>query len=79
MYRNFHRFVSISMVFVNKLLLSSNEIHLNAPLFITWSQCLVSVGICLLLKYLSKILPDYFYFPKGTPFSYEITKKVFVE
>lgn len=36
-------------VFVNKALLSSDTVQLNAPLFVTWVQCIVSVVICLLL------------------------------
>ena len=35
------RFVSITLVFVNKTLLSGGS-SLNAPLFITWYQCAVS-------------------------------------
>lgn len=38
--------VSISMVFVNKYLLSSPDLKFDAPFFVTWFQCLVSVGIC---------------------------------
>ncbi|XP_014220443.1 GDP-fucose transporter 1 [Trichogramma pretiosum] len=68
--------VSISMVFVNKALLSSDKIHLDAPLFITWFQCLTSVGICVTLKFLSKVSPDKFSFPKGNPFSRDIIKKI---
>lgn len=34
------------MVFVNKYLLSSPDLKFDAPLFVTWFQCLVSVGIC---------------------------------
>ena len=64
------------MVFVNKALLSSDKVHLNAPLFITWFQCIISVAICLTLKNLSRIFPKYIYFPKGSPFSYETIKKV---
>jgi GDP-fucose transporter C1 len=41
--------VSISMVFLNKYLLSSPELRLDAPLFITWFQCVVAVACCWLL------------------------------
>ncbi|XP_001605099.3 GDP-fucose transporter 1 [Nasonia vitripennis] len=68
--------VSILMVFVNKALLSSEKVHLNAPLFITWFQCVTSVGICVSLKAFAKIFPQYFYFPKGTPFSWDVIRKV---
>lgn len=43
------RNVSIVTVFVNKALLSSDTVQLDAPLFVTWIQCIVSVVICLLL------------------------------
>lgn len=61
------------MVFVNKALLSSD---LNAPLFITWFQCITTVFICLFLKFLSNIFPQHFSFPEGSPFSYQIAIKV---
>ena len=74
---NFFRVVSILMVFVNKTLLSSDKIHLNAPLFIIWCQCYVCVAICLILKFFSKLFPKHCSFPKGSsPFSSEIIKKV---
>ncbi|EDO42347.1 predicted protein [Nematostella vectensis] len=38
--------ISISLVFLNKYLLSSPDIKLDAPLFVTWYQCVVTV-ICL--------------------------------
>ena len=38
-----NRFVSITMVFVNKALLSGQS-SLNAPLFITWYQCAVTAA-----------------------------------
>ncbi|KAJ8682585.1 hypothetical protein QAD02_018377 [Eretmocerus hayati] len=68
--------VSILMVFVNKALLSSDKVHLDAPLFITWYQCVTSVSICLCLKLLSEISPQYFHFPRGTPFSSKIIKQI---
>jgi len=58
--------VSISMVFLNKYLLSSDDLKLNAPLFITWWQCVVAVGTCWVLGWLSENIPDTFggLFPK---------------
>ncbi|XP_071171932.1 GDP-fucose transporter 1-like [Mytilus edulis] len=56
--------VSISMVFLNKYLLSSEDLKLNAPLFITWYQCVVTVGICLGLSYISKLFPNHVTFPQ---------------
>lgn len=41
--------VSISMVYINKVLLSNNESSLQAPLFITCFQCIVACIICYFL------------------------------
>lgn len=41
-------FVSISMVYLNKLLMSNDEISIPAPLFVTWFQCVVTTFICYL-------------------------------
>ena len=46
--------VSISMVFLNKQLLSGKSINLDAPLFVTLYQCLCSAGICVLAAVASK-------------------------
>lgn len=51
-------FVSITMVFLNKYLLSSESVKLEAPIFITWFQCVVAVVVCWLLGVLSPYLPD---------------------
>ncbi|XP_066284447.1 GDP-fucose transporter 1-like isoform X2 [Branchiostoma lanceolatum] len=55
--------VSITMVFLNKYLLSGEELKLEAPLFITFYQCLVSVMLCLLLRLLSRLMPGVISFP----------------
>ncbi|XP_078679168.1 GDP-fucose transporter 1-like isoform X4 [Branchiostoma floridae x Branchiostoma belcheri] len=55
--------VSITMVFLNKYLLSGEELKLEAPLFITFYQCLVSVLLCLLLRLLSRLVPGVISFP----------------
>lgn len=39
-------FVSISMVYLNKVLMSSDGVSIPAPLFITWFQCVVTAIIC---------------------------------
>jgi hypothetical protein len=41
--------VSISMVYLNKLLLSSSDASIAAPLFVTWFQCVVTCIIVYLL------------------------------
>jgi len=38
--------VSISMVYLNKILMSNEGISIPAPLFVTWFQCVTTVIIC---------------------------------
>lgn len=66
--------ISISTVFVNKTLLSS--LNLNAPLFVTWSQCVISTIICILLSVTSDIFPKIINFPKSAPFASDTIKNV---
>lgn len=54
-------FVSITMVFLNSYLLDNRE--LDAPLFVTFYQCLVTVGLCWLMQLLSKVCPGLIDFP----------------
>ena len=39
-------FVSIAMVYLNKILMSNEGISIPAPLFVTWFQCVATVLIC---------------------------------
>eukprot|EP00538_Stauroneis_constricta_P011546 CAMPEP_0119556528 /NCGR_PEP_ID=MMETSP1352-20130426/8444_1 /TAXON_ID=265584 /ORGANISM="Stauroneis constricta, Strain CCMP1120" /LENGTH=352 /DNA_ID=CAMNT_0007603495 /DNA_START=147 /DNA_END=1205 /DNA_ORIENTATION=- len=39
-------FVSISMVYLNKVLMSNDGISIDAPLFVTWYQCIITALIC---------------------------------
>ncbi|XP_003493654.1 GDP-fucose transporter 1 [Bombus impatiens] len=68
--------ISILTVFINKTLLSSNTINLDAPLFITWCQCIVSLVMCVILSNLSKWFPKYIKFPIGNPYTKETLRKV---
>ncbi|KAK3913675.1 GDP-fucose transporter 1 [Frankliniella fusca] len=70
-------FVSIVTVFVNKTLFSSDKIDLDAPLFVTWYQCVTSTVICFTLKVLASSFPRNFSFPAGTPLDRTVFKKVF--
>ncbi|KAK1798608.1 hypothetical protein P4O66_006900 [Electrophorus voltai] len=54
-------FVSITMVFINNYLLDSKE--LDAPLFVTFFQCVISVCLCWLMNIFSKLWPGYVDFP----------------
>ncbi|XP_063704858.1 GDP-fucose transporter 1 [Culicoides brevitarsis] len=68
--------ISIITVFVNKTLLSSKIVGLEAPLFVTWFQCVVSTLICVVMSKLAKIFPQYVSFPEGNPWNRETIKKV---
>uniref|UniRef100_A0A1I7WWW6 TPT domain-containing protein n=1 Tax=Heterorhabditis bacteriophora TaxID=37862 RepID=A0A1I7WWW6_HETBA len=54
---------SIGLVFLNKYLLSSSNLKLDAPLFITWYQCIITVILCFALSALAKIFPHTITFP----------------
>lgn len=54
-------FVSITMVFLNNYLLDNRE--LDAPLFVTFYQCVVTVGLCWLMQLLSRLCPGLIDFP----------------
>lgn len=54
-------FVSITMVFLNNYLLDNRE--LDAPLFVTFFQCVVTVGLCWLMQLFSKFCPGVIDFP----------------
>ena len=56
-------FVSITLVFVNKSLLSGWE-KLDAPMFITWYQCMVTVASCYLIRTVARIFPGKISFPE---------------
>lgn len=47
--------VSIALVFVNKYLLSSSDLKLDAPMFVTWFQCIVTVALCVFLSTVSAL------------------------
>jgi len=47
--------VSISMVYLNKMLLSNEDASISAPLFVTWYQCVLTCIICTILGRLGEI------------------------
>lgn len=65
-------FVSITMVFTNKLLMSSKELTIPAPLFVTWFQCLVTVGICYVLGEIGRKAPAGSFFAQFPPLEYRL-------
>ncbi|XP_076630909.1 GDP-fucose transporter nac [Colletes latitarsis] len=68
--------VSILTVFINKALLSNSIINLDAPLFVTWCQCIVSLIIYATFSNLSKCFPTYIKFSNGNPYNKETFRKV---
>lgn len=50
----FYFVTSISLVFLNKHMLSSSDVDLDAPLFLTWTQLAVTVGCCMVLSSMRK-------------------------
>lgn len=71
---SFYWVISVTTVFVNRTLLNSDEVNLNAPFFITWTQCIVTVIICLALMIVHKIYPRSVSFPKAKPFQIKTVK-----
>lgn len=66
--------ISILTVFVNKALLSG--LNLDAPLFVTWFQVLVSSSICFVMSMVSKRYPRLVTVPSGNPLDKETFLKV---
>uniref|UniRef100_A0A1A8HDW1 Solute carrier family 35, member C1 n=1 Tax=Nothobranchius korthausae TaxID=1143690 RepID=A0A1A8HDW1_9TELE len=54
-------FISITMVFLNNYLLDNQD--LDAPLFVTFYQCVVTVGLCWLMQLVSSMCPGTVNFP----------------
>lgn len=47
--------VSISMVYLNKILLSNKDASIPAPLFVTWYQCVLTCLICIILGHFGEV------------------------
>nr|XP_018899472.1 PREDICTED: GDP-fucose transporter 1 [Bemisia tabaci] len=68
--------VSITTVFVNKTLLSSDIINLDAPFFITWFQCVTTSVICYIIILFSRAFPQVLNVPQGSPWKSSVIKKM---
>jgi solute carrier family 35 (GDP-fucose transporter), member C1 len=70
--------VSITTVFVNKELFSGSQVKLDATLFVTWFQCVVTTVICVVATFLSHNFPLIFpvKLPVAKPFELETIKNV---
>ncbi|KAJ8247807.1 hypothetical protein GJAV_G00250740 [Gymnothorax javanicus] len=66
-------FVSITMVFLNNTLLGNRE--LDAPLFVTFFQCLVTVALCWCMCLLSRFCPSCVDFP-SVKFDIKVSREV---
>jgi len=55
--------ISITLVFVNKSLLKGDELKLDAPLFVTFYQCVCTVLLCKVCDVIAKRYPDKVTFP----------------
>lgn len=66
---------SIGLVFLNKYLLSSQSLKLDAPLFVTWYQCVVTVVLCYGCSYFASLFPSRLSFPT-IKFDYRISREV---
>lgn len=68
--------VSILFVFLNKYLLSNKELKLDRPIFLTWFQCSIAFGLCVILGYFSKWRPNLITFPEPH-IDFKIARQVF--
>ncbi len=69
--------ISISLVFVNKVLLTEGA-SIPAPLFVTWFQCIVTVGICWFCGEMGKTAAPGTFFAQFPKFEYkmDVAKKL---
>jgi len=71
----FYWITSLSLVFVNKVVMVGDVTNLDAPLFMSWTQFLITVICCWLLGIIGRYFEPFAFFP---PFEYKlsIAKKV---
>ncbi|VDN90884.1 unnamed protein product [Brugia pahangi] len=78
-YRNISKYSLSSfytgLVFLNKYLLSSDSLKLNAPLLVTWYQCFVTVLLCCVFCWVSKLYPSLITLP-SIRFDHRISREV---
>jgi len=55
--------ISITLVFVNKSLLKGDELKLDAPLFVTFYQCVCTVILCKICDWMAQKYPTKMTFP----------------
>ncbi|OZJ06176.1 hypothetical protein BZG36_01026 [Bifiguratus adelaidae] len=65
----FYFIISLSVVFLNKLIFSSSEYNFPYPLFVTWFQLVVALGILLIWSHLGKTKSSFALIP---PYEFDI-------
>ena len=68
--------ISISLVFVNKVLLSTESVSIPAPMFITWYQCVVTALICWVLGIMGRGAPEGTFLAQFPEPSFEPSKAI---
>ncbi len=66
------------MVFLNKYLLSSPELKFDAPIFVTWFQCLISFITYSILLSLKRNFPNSLPCFQEFSVDYSVSLKVFL-
>ncbi|MFH4976575.1 hypothetical protein AB6A40_003284 [Gnathostoma spinigerum] len=64
---------SIGLVFLNKHLLSG--LKLDAPLFVTWYQCIITLLLCYLCSYIGNLFPSIITYPVLS-FDHRVSREV---
>lgn len=68
--------VSISMVFINKFLMTQPGASIPAPMFVVWFQCLFTVFVCWLFGFLGKVGVSYFKDSPMVSYDLNVARKV---
>jgi len=66
----FYWITSLSLVFVNKVVMVGDITNLDAPLFMSWTQFIITVICCWLLGILGRYIPQFSFYP---PFEYKLS------
>jgi GDP-fucose transporter C1 len=67
----FYWVVSLSLVFLNKQVMVGDILNLDAPLFMSWTQFVITVICCTILGKIGRYFKPFSFFP---PFEYKLEK-----
>ena len=72
---SFYWVTSLSLVFLNKIVMVGDVTHMDAPLFMSWTQFVITVLCCYIIGEMGKYIKIFSFFP---PFEYKLNlaKKV---